>query len=213
MTAYSQYNEINISSDWNQAVFTVDLKRKKGIAGDMMGNHNAFVGTFRNLSENNMSFEDVFERIVKFMKLNPGGNFKLMVGTDSQVHDRKTLFITGIVIQNEGKGVWACIRSNTVYRRMDHLHERISYEVSLTEEIVSLFTEERKNQLIDIILPFLYQGATFKLEGHLDIGAGKRNKTREFVEEMVARIDSRGFEAKIKPEAFVASSYANRFTK
>lgn len=98
-------------------------------------------------------------------------------------------------------------------RRMLHLHERISQELSLTEEIVSLFTEERKNQLIDIVLPAVYQGATFTMEGHIDIGIGKRNKTSEFVKEMVARMESMGVEPKIKPDAFVASSYANRYTK
>jgi len=30
---------------------------------------------------------------------------------------------------------------------------------------------------------------------------------------MVARLESIGVEPKIKPDAFVASSYANRFTK
>lgn len=169
--------------------------------------------TFQNLQERNMSFEDIFERIIRFMKLNPDGNFKLMVGTDSQVHETTTTFITGIVIQNVGKGVWACIGSHSVSRAMKHLHERISFETSLTEEVVSLFTEKRKKEMIGIILPFLYQGATFQLEGHLDIGAGKRNKTRQFVEEMVSRIGLTGFEPKIKPEAFVASTYANRFTK
>jgi predicted RNase H-related nuclease YkuK (DUF458 family) len=168
---------------------------------------------FQNLQENGMNFTEVFDHIIKFMKLNPCGNFRLMIGTDSQVHETKTVFITGIVIQNEGKGAWACIRRSIVYRKMLFLHERISLETSLTEEIVSLFTEERKNQMIEIVLPNVYKGATFKLEGHLDIGAGKRNKTREFVEEMVMRIGSTGFEPKIKPDAFVASSYANRYTK
>ncbi len=136
-----------------------------------------------------------------------------MVGTDSQVHCNRTVFITGIVIQNEGKGAWACIRKNIIPRKMLHLHERISYETSLTEEVVSLFTTERKNEMINIVLPYIYQGATFTMEGHLDIGAGKRNKTREFVNEMVTRIESIGVEPKIKPDAFVASSYANRYTK
>jgi uncharacterized protein len=67
--------------------------------------------------------------------------------------------------------------------------------------------------MIDIVLPHIYKGATFKMEGHLDIGSGKRNKTREFVQEMVSRLETIGVEPKIKPEAFVASSYANRFTK
>ena len=168
---------------------------------------------FQNLQKNRMSFDQVFEHIVKFMQLQPSGNYRLMVGTDSQVHTTKTIFITGIVILNEGHGVWACIRKVIIPRRMLHLHERISYELSLSEEIVSLFTEERKNQLIDIVLPYLYQGATFTMEGHIDIGAGKKNKTSEFVNEMVTRMEAMGVEPKIKPNAFVASNYANRYTK
>lgn len=168
---------------------------------------------FQNLQESEMSFEQVFERILRFMRLNPRGNYKLMIGTDSQVHHHHTLFITGIVIQNEGKGAWACIRKYTVPRRMKHLHERISKETSLTEEIVMMFTLERKNSMIDVILPYIYQGATFAMEGHIDIGSGKRNKTRIYVEEMVSRIESMGLEPKIKPNSFVASHYANRFTK
>lgn len=178
-----------------------------------MKKHQVYHYSFQNLQEIDMSFELVFERIVDFMKINPKGNFRLMVGTDSQVHKSQTIFITGIVIQNEGNGVWACIRRVIIPRKMTHLHERISLELSLTEEIVSMFTEERKNELIAIILPHLYQGATFSMEGHIDIGAGKRNKTREFVKEMVSRMESMGVEPKIKPNAFVASSYANRYTK
>lgn len=147
------------------------------------------------------------------MKINPRGNYRLMIGTDSQVHHDYTLFITGIVIQNEGKGAWACIKKEITPRRMEHLHERISKETSLTEEVVAMFTEERKNNMIDIVLPFIYQGSSFTMEGHLDIGSGKRNKTKIYVEEMMARIESMGLEPKIKPDSFVASSYANRFTK
>ncbi|KAB7671192.1 ribonuclease H-like YkuK family protein [Bacillus sp. B1-b2] len=169
--------------------------------------------TFQNLQEKNMTFDIVFQRILSFMQKNPRGNFQLMIGTDSQVHARQTTFITGIVIQQKGKGVWACIRKEIVPRKILQLHEKISYETTLTEEIVSLLTDERKNRLIDVVLPNIYQGATFTMEGHIDIGAGSRNKTKEFVKEMVTRIESIGIEPKIKPDSFVASSYANRYTK
>ena len=65
---------------------------------------------FQNSQENKMTFDIVFERIIRFMYLNRDGNYRLMIGTDSQVHHRYTIFITGIVILNEGKGAWACIR-------------------------------------------------------------------------------------------------------
>lgn len=171
---------------------------------------------FKNLTEKNMTFDTVFERISAFIQREPIGNFKLMIGTDSQVHKRSTIFITGIVIQREGKGAWACIRKIVVPRKMSALHEKISYETTLTEEVASLFTEEHKSKLIDIILPYIYNekgGSTFSIEGHIDIGEGRRNKTSIYVKEMVSRIESMGFEPKIKPNSFVASAYANRYTK
>jgi predicted RNase H-related nuclease YkuK (DUF458 family) len=183
------------------------------MVGDLMTRRSENDGYFRNLKEQQMTFDEVFERIIKFMKLYRNGNFRLMIGTDSQVHIKYTVFITGIVILNEGKGAWACIRKSVIARRMEHLHERISKETALTEEVVTMFTEERKNSMIDIVLPHIYKGASFTMEGHLDIGSGNRNKTRIFVEEMVSRIESMGLEPKIKPDSFVASSYANRFTK
>jgi predicted RNase H-related nuclease YkuK (DUF458 family) len=183
------------------------------MAGDYLKRARIIQYNFQNLQERDMSFDQVFSRIIKFMKLKPSGNYRLMVGTDSQVHSKSTVFITGIVIQQTGKGAWACIRKSIVPRKMLHLHERISLETSLTEEVVSMFTEDKKNKMIDIVLPYLYQGSTFSMEGHIDIGSGQRNKTREFVKEMVARLEMMGVEPKIKPDAFVASSYANRYTK
>lgn len=171
------------------------------------------MNTFQNINEKNMSFDAVFKRIQEFMWNEPRANYRLMFGTDSQVHPNETVFITGIVIQREGKGAWACIRRVVVPRQITNLHEKISYETSLTEEVVSLFDEHRKNQLIDIVLPHIYKGASFTIEGHIDIGSGKKNKTRLFVREMTARIESMGLQPKIKPESFVASCYANRYTK
>ncbi|MCA0971985.1 ribonuclease H-like YkuK family protein [Halobacillus litoralis] len=168
---------------------------------------------FQNLSHKDMEFEQVFDHIRTFMQHEPIGEYKLMLGTDSQVHPTYTRFITGVVIQRIGKGAWACYRKEIVNRQMTTLHERISYETSLTEEVATLFSEAHKGELIDIILPHIYKGATFSIEGHIDIGAGERNRTRLFVNEMAARIESLGMEPKIKPDSIVASSYANRFTK
>ncbi|MDQ0205474.1 ribonuclease H-like YkuK family protein [Alkalicoccobacillus murimartini] len=168
---------------------------------------------FYNLQQKDMTFEQVFLQIKAFMEQQPIGHYKLMLGTDSQVHPRQTRFITGVVIQRLGQGVWACATKTIVQRKMNHLHERISFETSLTEEIATLFTENHKNELIHIILPHIYDGATFSIEGHIDIGAGQKNRTREFVREMTGRIESSGLEPKIKPDSFVASSYANRYTK
>nr|WP_186577138.1 ribonuclease H-like YkuK family protein [Aquibacillus kalidii] len=168
---------------------------------------------FMNLSKDNMSFEDVFTHIVQFMKQDPKGNYRLMVGTDSQVHKFHTLFITGIVIQRKGKGAWACIVPIKFKRKYLNLHEKISMETTLTEQVAYLFTKEHKNKLIDIILPNLYKGSSFTMEGHIDVGLEKRSLTRFIASEMMARIESAGLEPVVKPESIVASGYANRYTK
>ncbi|HWO77338.1 MAG TPA: ribonuclease H-like YkuK family protein [Bacillus sp. (in: firmicutes)] len=169
--------------------------------------------TFKNLSDSNLTFEDVYFRIVSFMRQEPMGNYRLMIGTDSHVYSKETVFITGIVIQRVGRGAWACYRKLVYPNPIRNLHQKISIETSLTEQVAFMFNDELKNELIEIVLPHVYKGASLTMEGHLDIGKGQRNKTREFVSEMVARIEAHGIQAKIKPDSLVASSYANRYTK
>ncbi|HDR3347408.1 ribonuclease H-like YkuK family protein [Bacillus cereus] len=168
---------------------------------------------FQNLSLQNMNFHTVFEQIYSYIKSDPRQSYKLMIGTDSQVQKRGTLFITGSVIQREGKGAWACIRKAYITRQMKVLHERISFETSLTEEVAMLFDERKKERLIQLILPYVYDGGSLSIDGHIDIGSGKRNRTREYVVEMMNRVENMGLDPKIKPESFVASSFANRYTK
>ncbi|WP_340137268.1 MULTISPECIES: ribonuclease H-like YkuK family protein [Bacillus cereus group] len=76
-----------------------------------------------------------------------------------------------------------------------------------------LFDERKKERLIQLILPYVYDGGSLSIEGHIDIGSSKRNRTGEYVVEMMNRVESMGLDPKIKPESFVASSYANRYTK
>lgn len=168
---------------------------------------------FMNLTHKNMRFDDVFNHIIRFMHRDPKGSYRLMVGTDSQVHQKYTVFITGIVIKQEGKGAWACILPIKFDRKYLNLHEKISMETTLTEQVAYLFDEEKKRQLIDIVLPYIYCGSSFTMEGHIDVGLEKRSLTRFIASEMKSRIESIGLEPVVKPESFVASGYANRYTK
>ena len=168
---------------------------------------------FQNLSKRNMDFEEVFQHILSFIKVQPNANHRLIIGTDSQVHSSYTRFITGVVIQREGKGVWACYRSVNIARRIETLKEKITLETNFTQEVAFMFTPQKQKQIIDLVIPYVEKGASFKMVGHLDLGRGAKNKTRIYVNEMIKRIESIGLEAQIKPNSFVASSYANRYTK
>ena len=50
-----------------------------------------------------------------------------------------------------------------------------------------------------------------KIEAHIDIGT--KGETRKLIREMVGYFEGSGIDAKIKPDSFVASSYADRCSK
>lgn len=84
-------------------------------------------------------------------------------------------------------------------------------ETTLSQEVAFLFTPERITQLIEPLIPYADKGADFKFEVHIDIG--RKGLTKVLIQEMVGRISGMGIQAKIKPESYCASCYANKHTK
>ncbi len=166
---------------------------------------------FYNLSERHMSFEAVFSRICHFIQSAPRNMYRLSIGTDSQVHQNNTRFITAIHLHRVGKGAWGCLYHQTIKRKPPSLREKIYLETQFSQEIACLFTPDRIQQLWDILYPYCEEGAEFVMEIHLDIG--KYGLTREFIVDMTNKITAMGLTPKIKPDAYAAFSYANRYTK
>ncbi|AJY75071.1 ribonuclease H-like YkuK family protein [Paenibacillus beijingensis] len=169
---------------------------------------------FRNFSERNMPLSVVYDRIQSFMRTDPCAAFKLIIGTDAQVHAGHTKFITSIVIFRPGRGAWFCYRQVIIPREIRSIREKLTLETTFSQEIATYFDDAKRAMLEDIILPHVYQGAGLQL--FIDIDAGtdeKRNQTSAFVADMVGRIEAMGLSARVKPDAIVASSVSNRFTK
>ncbi|WP_051330903.1 ribonuclease H-like YkuK family protein [Aneurinibacillus terranovensis] len=168
-------------------------------------------GAFYNTSERFIGFEEVFQRILRFVEQEPAARYAMAIGTDSQVYQKYTKFTSAILVHRVGRGAWGCLRDYIVPRKMKSLREKISLETTLSEEIACYFTADRLDAITDILLPYVDKEADFSLSIHLDIGTN--GATKDLIKEMVSRINAIGFTAKIKPESYVASSYANRFTK
>ncbi|WP_042122575.1 ribonuclease H-like YkuK family protein [Paenibacillus senegalensis] len=170
---------------------------------------------FQNVSESGFSLEQVFRRILRFISQHPQYAYHFVIGTDSQVHKGCTMFVTGIVIHRLGKGAWACYREVVIPRELTSIKEKLSMETTLSQEVASYFTEEEFYKMEEPLLPYVYKGAS--LETFIDIDAGTIpviNKTAQYVQEMVERVNAMGtYEARVKPDAYAASSYANRYTK
>lgn len=161
-----------------------------------------------------MTLDEVFVRIQEFMQSDARAAYQLVIGTDAQVHAGHTKFVTSVVIIRSGRGAWFCYRLVVLPREIMSIQEKLTLETTYSQEIATYFDQEKRSQLEDIIMPYVYQGA--ELSVFVDIDAGtdpKRNQTAAYVADMVGRIEAMGMSARVKPEAIVASSVSNRFTK
>ncbi|MGG4364991.1 ribonuclease H-like YkuK family protein [Bacillus subtilis] len=166
---------------------------------------------FYNLSEAQMTFQNVMERLKAFVQKDPRSSYVLSIGTDSQVYRDYTKFITALHLHRTGKGAWGCLKNHTVDRPIHSLREKISLETAYSQETAAHILDGHLMDITDLLLPFTGEGADLTFEVHLDIG--KKGLTKDLIQEMTGRITSMGIEAKIKPDSYTAFSYANRFTK
>jgi len=146
-----------------------------------------------------MDLEEVFHDIMSFVRAQPQAVHKLIIGTDYQARSEVT-FVTAVVIHRLGKGA-RYYYHREVHRRLPSLRQRILLETSLSLGVASHLTEmlSRRGQ----------QG--FDIEIHLDIG--QNGATRELIREIVGMVSGSGFDAKIKPDSFGASTVADKYTK
>lgn len=171
--------------------------------------------TFFNSRKTEMSFEDVIDGIIYFIKQDPTASYKLAIGTDSQVRSY-TKFVTAIHVHRTdqngiGKGAWGCLREVIVERHIESLREKIFIETSLTQTILYMFDYDRLSKLLDVLIPNDDIEIGLVIEAHLDIG--KKGDSREYISESLRRFEGMDVKAKIKPNAYVASKYADRYTK
>ena len=136
---------------------------------------------FFNSIQENLSFADVVACIKYFIKADPDGEYRIAVGTDSQVKGKYTSFATGIHVHRVGQGTWCCISKRMENKRYNNLKDKISKETAITYEMAYMLNES----LIDALYGFTakYKNFDCKLEAHIDIGT--KGETRKLIREKV----------------------------
>ncbi|MCK8824996.1 ribonuclease H-like YkuK family protein [Fuchsiella alkaliacetigena] len=150
-------------------------------------------------TEGRLSFEQTFNSIISFVKEFPKDNYRLIIGSDSQQKE-KAIFVTAIIIYREGKGARFYYTKERT-KRKHTLREKIYHETLKSLEVAKEITEKI---LMDSI-------SDLNIEIHLDVG--QNGDTRDLIKEVVGLVIGNGYEAKIKPLAYAASSVADRYTK
>lgn len=147
-----------------------------------------------------LSFEQMFRDIINFTKEAPEENYKLIVGTDSQLRDDIICYVTAVIILREGKGGRFYYTREREKKKLT-LKQRIFMETARSLGVASHLTERLAN--VGLKVP--------NIEIHLDIG--KQGRTKEIIREVVGMVVGSGFGARIKPESYGAFKVADRYTK
>lgn len=154
---------------------------------------------FTSPTRGKMEFDDMMDDILNYITGLPSSSYKIIIGTDSQVRNQ-TCFITAVVVHRLGKGARYYYHKK-VYRKINSLRQKIFYETALSLELGGRIAKHLADSGV----------ADLPVEIHIDVG--NKGETRDLIKEVVGMVVGSGFHAKIKPEAYGASSVADKHTK
>lgn len=150
-------------------------------------------------SKGRLNFEEMMNDIVLYIKGIPTSSYKIIIGSDSQVKS-ETSFITAVIVHRLGKGARYYYRKKT-QRKIKSLRQKIFYETALSLEVGGMVHKFFADEGFDDL----------NVEIHIDVGM--QGETKDLIREVVGMVTGSGFRAKIKPDAYGASSVADKHTK
>ncbi|WP_318036510.1 ribonuclease H-like YkuK family protein [Candidatus Contubernalis alkalaceticus] len=146
-----------------------------------------------------MTFEEMFKDIINYVNEQPKEQYKLITGSDSQMKE-SAIFVTAIIIHRVGKGARYYFHKQK-HRYMESLRQRIYYETFLSLEAASRLSGKLSENGY----------ANMNVEIHLDVG--ENGDTKDIIREVVGMVIGSGFDARIKPDSYGASTVADKYTK
>jgi len=162
---------------------------------------------FYNPTQGNIGFNEVVEEMLAWMQEKPQKEYEVIVGCDSS-SDKEPHFPVAIVILRKGEGGRFFLKKiKYKNKKFFNWHQRILEEVLISCDLALKLREALELKIRN--LPEIKKRFQFKYI-HADIG--EEGATRDMIKEVIGLIRGNGFEAKIKPEAYVASVVADRFS-
>lgn len=164
-------------------------------------------GSFFNITKGRMEFGRVIEEISSYISEKPEKFYDIIVGCDSSSAENPN-FPVAVVILRKGEGGRFFLRKIFYKERVfKSWKTRILEEVTLSCRLALLLKEALEKKFN--VLPGLKEKYELRYI-HADVG--ENGITKDMIKEVVGLIKGNGFEPKIKPESFVASSVADRFS-
>lgn len=159
---------------------------------------------FNSPTKGPLTTDSVISEVAGFVKEEPGGFYRLVIGTDSQTKSTDGVseidYVTAVVVHRQGKGAryfWRKEKMAKIPHLRDKIYTETSISLSVAQELVPLLRKA--------ISP-----AKYDFEIHIDVGP--IGPTRDMIKEVVGMVNGSGYVAKTKPESWGASSVADKHT-
>jgi len=161
---------------------------------------------FNNPTCGELLFAEVLLEIVKFMKEQPQGRYRVMIGSDSNGYGDLDLVSVVAVhrVGNGGRYFW--FRQNR--ENIKTLRQKIYAEVQASLELATLFLPAFRAELKTAEA----QGEwPFDFQIHVDVGL--IGETRDLIHEVTGMVTAYGYEVLVKPDSAAATSLADKHVK
>jgi len=157
--------------------------------------------TFYSQTHGKLTFDKTIEEIAAFVKKEPSRFYKIIIGADSEAASPVAI-VTAVTIWRVGNGAihfWTKSQEREFATLRDRVFQEAISSITLAQELRSRLQEKLGDD-------FFWDGN----EIHVDIG--KNGPTRELIDGVVGMIKGYNFTPVIKPDAFGASTIADRHT-
>ena len=171
-------------------------------------------GKFYNPTKGNMEINEVMQELIGYIFEKPELDYEIIVGCDSSSSETPD-FPLVVVVLRPGQGGRFFVRKIFYENRMFfQWKQRIMEEVTLSCEF-ALWLRENFEQ--EFVRALVQREKDLKSKPHYEMtyihaDIGEKGKTSDMIKEIVGMIRGVGFMPKIKPESFVASSIADRYS-
>jgi len=161
-------------------------------------------GHFFNPTKGNVKTERVADELINYISEKPEKFYDIIVGCDSS-SEEEPHFPLAVVVLRVGEGGRFFLKKIAYKgRKFYNYKQRILEEVFLSCQM-ALYLKENFDKKM--------QGKNFRYQfRYIHADVGENGKTKDMIKEVTGFIKGNGFEPKIKPESFVASTVADRFS-
>ena len=164
-------------------------------------------GYFFNTTSGNLKLGQAIKEIANYISEKPEKFYDIIVGCDSSSGETPNFPVAIVILRKGEGGRFFLKRISYKDKKFYNWKTRILEEVMLSCQLALYLKEQFEIKFEN--LPGLRKQYDFRYI-HADVG--ENGITKDMIKEVVGLIRGNGFEPKLKPESFAASSVADRFS-